>query len=114
MGHLLKTVCSDIKDKTKYYFKYINANVSYSCNGRTASNTHDGFAYKFTDACHDDNLSYQLCEHRHQIKKSYKCGTVLCGTYKCVDERKRIKLIICFSADCTVMKASCHDRWVKI
>ena len=63
VGDFLKTVCSDVENKTKYYFRCINSEVSYE------SHTPDQGVTKVSKVCENDNYAYQSCLHRSQISK---------------------------------------------
>ena len=106
VGDFLKTVCSDEDDKTNYYFKCINSNVSYQYNGVRAE---PGGFRLYSNACENDKYAYQSCNRRSYIVKNYKTGHALCGTYYCTDSWNNTKFFNCYNKNCPVSKVCPKD-----
>ena len=87
VGDFLKTVCSDVDDKTDYYFRCINSDMYLK-----PLNKMKKYAKKASNICDDDKFAYQSCVYRSQISNNYKTGNALCGGCSCVDEKIRQSL----------------------
>ena len=116
VGDFLKTVCSDVGNKTKYYFKCIESNVSYKMEEDMSGRI------MVSKVCDKDNLAYQSCVSRLDISKNYKTGDVLCDGYYCVDKDNKTQFINC-DKNCRASKVcpedieshtcdhKCDDEW---
>ena len=87
VGDFLKTVCSDVEDKTEYYFKCMNSNVSYTMHWKFTGKYF--IKFKASGVCENDQYSYQSCVYRSQISDNKKTGRALCGGYHCLDKENK-------------------------
>ena len=108
VGDFLNYVCSDEKDKEKYYFKCMNSDVSYRYTG---IKRRDGLT-AFSQACDNDEFAYQSCVFGDQIDKNNKGGNALCGAYYCFQgygAKRKKKLFNCYNQNCPVRNICPRD-----
>ena len=109
-GDFLKTVCSDVDSKTKYYFKCINSYETYTeyWNGK-------GREFWVSHICDNDNYAYQSCNNQNEINRNRNPENVLCGGYHCVDTENKPRFKSCDrNKNCFVSRVCPPDQEIPL